>query len=160
MSNHWIGWLGFVTICFGAGVIGSRFTASSVRTWYPTLLKPRGTPPSWVFAPVWSTLYLLMATAAWLVWRQRSATDVSLALGLFFAQLALNAAWSFIFFGLRRPGPALIEIVLLVGVIVMTIVKFLSFSPVTSWLMVPYLAWVLYASFLNFGIWRLNKGDA
>lgn len=160
MSNCWIGWLGFVTICFGAGAIGSRFTASSVMTWYPTLLKPAGTPPSWVFAPVWSTLYLLMATAAWLVWRQRSAADVSLALALFFAQLALNAAWSFIFFGLRRPGPALIEIVLLLAVIVMTTVKFLSFSPVTFWLMIPYVAWVLYATYLNCEIWRLNRGGA
>jgi tryptophan-rich sensory protein len=101
-----------------------------------------------------------MATAAWLVWRQRFAADVSLALELFFAQLALNAAWSFIFFRLRRPGPALIEIVLLLAVIVMTMMKFLSLLPVTFWLVIPYVAWILYATFLNFGIWRLNRGDS
>src|SRR5579871_6911215 len=110
MSGDWIALLIFFGICLAVGTSGSLFTASSVKTWYPGLLKPAGTPPAWVFGPVWSTLYLLMGTAAWLVWRQRSDSDVTLALTLFFAQLALNATWSFVFFGLRRPGLALLEI--------------------------------------------------
>ena len=101
--SKWMSWILFVAICFGAAAVGNFFTASSVKTWYPGLLKPAGTPPSWVFGPVWSTLYLLMATAAWLVWRQRPANGTWLALGFFFVQLALNATWSFLFFGLRRP---------------------------------------------------------
>ena len=158
MSKEWISWGVFVAVCFVAAAIGSWFTAASVKSWYPTLLKPAGTPPAWVFGPVWSTLYLLMGTAAWLVWRQRTAADVTLALTLFFAQLALNATWSFVFFGLREPGLALLEILALLAAILATMTNFAQLSRLASWLMVPYVAWVLYATFLNFGIWRLNRG--
>ena len=158
MSKDWLGWAVFVAICFFAAAIGSWFTAGSVKSWYPTLLKPPGTPPAWVFGPVWSTLYLLMGTAAWLVWRQRSDSDVTLALTLFFAQLALNATWSFVFFGLRRPGLALLEIVVLLAAIIAMITSFVPLSRPAFWLMTPYVAWVSYATFLNFGIWRLNRG--
>ena len=160
MSDKWISWVIFVVICFGAAAVGSLFTASSVRTWYPGLLKPAGTPPSWVFGPVWSILYLLMATAAWLVWRQRAVEDVRLTLGLFFGQLVLNAAWSFVFFGLRRPGAALVEILVLLAAIVLTATRFGMVSRLAFWLMAPYVAWVAYATFLNFGIWNLNRGAA
>lgn len=102
MPSRWMSWIVFVVICFGAAVVGGWFTHSSVRTWYPRLLKPAGTPPSWVFGPVWSVLYLLMATAAWLVWQERHVHGVWLPLALFLGQLVLNAAWSFIFFGLQR----------------------------------------------------------
>jgi benzodiazapine receptor len=139
MSNGWVSWIVFVALCFGAAAIGSVFTASSVKTWYPELLKPAGTPPPWVFGPVWSTLYLLMATAAWLVWRQRSEQDIRLALALFFGQLALNAAWSFMFFGLRRPGAALIEILILLVAIVLTATRFAMSSRLAFWLMTPYI---------------------
>ena len=107
MSRDWIALLIFFGICFAVAASGSVFTARSVKTWYPRLLKPAGTPPPWVFAPVWSILYLLMAAAAWLVWRQRFHEDLWLALALFVAQLILNGLWSFVFFGLRRPGAAL-----------------------------------------------------
>ena len=139
------------------GASGSAFTASSVDTWYPGLLKPVGTPP-WVFGPVWSVLYLLMAVAAWLVWRQRIHENVWLALALFMMQLVLNGLWSFVFFGLRRSGAALVEIMVLLGAIAVTAMRFAEFSRLAFWLMTPYGAWVLYASYLNFGIWRLNKG--
>jgi len=140
--------------------VGSAFTASSVKTWYPNLLKPVGTPLPWVFGPVWSILYLLMAVAAWLVWRQRTHADVRLALALFMAQLMLNGLWSLVFFGLRRPAAALAEIILLLAAMVIIAVGFAEFSHLAFWLMTPYGVWVLYASYLNFGIWHLNKGNA
>ena len=158
MSREWIGLGAFIVICFLAAAIGSWFTAPSVKTWYPTLMKPACTPPAWVFGPVWSTLYVLMATAAWLVWKQRSAADVTVALAVFFTQLALNATWSFVFFGLRRPGLALLEIIVLFAAIIATMATFAHFSRPAFWLMAPYVAWVSYATFLNFGIWRLNRG--
>ena len=142
MSKEWISWGAFVAVCFVAAAIGSWFTAASVKSWYPTLLKPAGTPPAWVFGPVWSTLYLLMGTAAWLVWRQRTAADVRLALVLFFAQLALNATWSFVFFGLQEPGLALLEIVALLAAIIATMTNFAQLSRLAFWLMAPYAAWV------------------
>jgi translocator protein len=160
MSRDWIALLISFGICFAVGASGSVFTASSVKTWYPGLLKPPGTPPPWVFGPVWSILYLLMAAAVWLAWRKRIHEDVWLALALFVAQLILNGLWSFIFFGLRRPGAALVEIVVLSAAIVITAVRFAQFSILAFWLMTPYGAWVVYASYLNFGIWRLNKGPA
>ena len=101
-----------------------------------------------------------MAAAAWLVWRQRIHEDVWLALALFMVQLILNGLWSLVFFGLRRPGAALVEIIVLLAAIAMTAMRFAEFSRLAFWLMTPYGAWVLYASYLNFGIWRLNKGTA
>jgi tryptophan-rich sensory protein len=160
MSRDWIALLIFAVICFAVAASGSVFTAGSVKTWYPGLLKPAGTPPSWVFGPVWSTLYLLMAAAAWLVWRQRMNEDVRPALTLFMAQLVLNGLWSYIFFGLRRPGAALIEIVVLLLAIAATAIRFAEHSRLAFGLMTPYLAWVTYAAYLNFGIWRLNRGAA
>jgi tryptophan-rich sensory protein len=158
MSKDWIALLIFIGICFAVAASGSAFTASSVKTWYPGLLKPAGTPPPWIFGPVWSTLYLLMAAAAWLVWRQRIHEEVWLALALFMVQLSLNGLWSYVFFGLRRPGAALVEIIVLLAAIAMTAMRFAEISRLAFWLMTPYGAWVLYASYLNFGIWRLNKG--
>jgi len=101
-----------------------------------------------------------MAAAPWLVLRQRIHEDVWLALALFMAQLILNGLWSIVFFGLRRPGAALVEIIVLLAAIAMTALRFGEFSRLAFWLMAPYGAWVLYASYLNFGIWRLNKGPA
>jgi translocator protein len=158
MSRDWIALLIFFGICFALAASGSVFTASSVKTWYPGLLKPAGTPPPWVFGPVWSILYLLMAAAAWLVWRQRIHEDVRLALALFIAQLILNGLWSLIFFRQRRPGAALVEIIFLLAAVAMTARRFAEVSRPAFWLMTPYAAWVLYAAYLNLGIWRLNKG--
>ena len=160
MPGKWMSWIVFVAICFGAAAVGGRVTGSSVKIWYPGLLKPAGTPPSWVFGPVWSVLYLLMATAAWLVWQQRYFHEVWLPLGLFFGQLILNAGWSLIFFGLQKPGLALVEILTLLLAIVLTALSFSEYSRFAFWLMTPYLGWVGYATYLNFGFWRLNRGAA
>lgn len=137
--------------------MGSAFTARSVRTWYPTLRKPPGTPPASWFGPVWTVLYLLMAIAAWNVWREGDGWDFAApALTLFLIQLVLNAGWSAIFFGLRSPGWALIEIAFLWIAILATIIAFWKISPVSGALMIPYLLSVSYAAYLNIGLRRLN----
>jgi translocator protein len=156
MYSKWVTWIAFVALCFVAAAIGGCFTASSVKTWYPRLVKPSGTPPSWVFGPVWSVLYLLMGTAAWLEWQERYIHDVRLPLALFLGQLIANAAWSFFFFALRKPGLALLEILFLLLAIVLTTISFSSHSPSAVWLMMPYAGWVAYATYLNLGIWLLN----
>ncbi len=124
--------------------------------YYGRLRKPPLTPPPAAFGPVWGTLYLLMGVAAWLVWREGLSRRTALALGLFAAQLALNFAWSLIFFGQHRIGAALIEIAALWLTILATIVAFWQIRPLAGALLVPYLAWVSLATYLNAGIWRLN----
>jgi benzodiazapine receptor len=156
LENRWFVLLLFVVACFGVAAIGSFWTSSSVNTWYASLRKPSFTPPSWIFAPVWSTLYLLMALSAWLVWKAAGWSGALVALSLFFAQLALNLAWSGLFFGLRRPDLALVDIGFLLAAIVATTLAFRTFSPLASWLLVPYALWVAFAALLNFKIWRLN----
>jgi benzodiazapine receptor len=101
----------FVAVCLAVGGLGSIFTPVSVRDWYPMLQKPLWTPPSWLFGPVWTALYLMMAVAAWLVWRKQGLVSINCALGLFALQLAINAAWSPLFFGLRNPLAGLLDIV-------------------------------------------------
>lgn len=149
----------FFAICLGAGGLGSFFTASSVRDWYPRLRKPAGTPPGRIFGPVWTVLYVLMAISAWLVWREYGWGAFP-ALLIFFAQLALNVAWSGIFFGSRMPGVAFAEILILWLAIAFTIFVFYTLLPIAALLLVPYLLWVSYASYLNWGIWRLNRSQA
>src|SRR5579864_896194 len=119
-DNRRLMFLFFLLSCYGAALLGSIWTSSSVDTWYADLRKPSFNPPNWIFAPVWSVLYSLMATSACLVWRRAHGRGTKLALTLFFAQLALNVAWSGLFFGLRRLGTALVEIVFLFGAIVAT----------------------------------------
>lgn len=155
-TKPWLVLIVFLAVCLGAGGLGSFFTASSVREWYPQLHKPAGTPPSWVFGPVWTTLYVLMAVAAWLVWRDYG-TGARFALLIFFAQLALNVAWSGIFFGSRMPGVAFAEIVVLWLAIAFTMLVFVLLKPIAAALLVPYLLWASYAGYLNWGIWRLNR---
>ena len=157
-DNRWLMLIFFLLLCYSAAGLGSILTSSSVGTWYAELRKPSFNPPNWIFAPVWSALYFLMALSAWLVWWKADWGGASLALTLFFAQLALNVAWSGLFFALRRPGMALIEIVFLLGTIVATAVAFRPVSGLAFWLMVPYALWVAFAALLNFTIWRLNLG--
>lgn len=155
-GSRWLMLLFFVVVCFAAAGIGSVWTSSSLETWYPSLVKPSFNPPDWIFGPVWSALYLMMAVAAWLVW-QRGAPPSGLVVWIpFFTQLALNTAWSGIFFGLRQPGWAAAEIVFLWLAIATTILAFRLRSRAAAWLLVPYLAWVSFASLLNVTIWRLN----
>ena len=153
-TRHVLGLAVCVLICFAAAGIGSIWTSATVGTWYKSLLKPPWQPPNWLFGPVWTVLYLLMGISLWLVWRK-----VGLApgpIGWFAGQLALNALWSGLFFGLQMPGAAFAEIVVLWLAIAGTIVAFWGVSPVAGALLIPYLGWVTFASALNFTIWRLN----
>lgn len=150
------GLFAFVVICLIAAAVGGAATVGSVRTWYPTLRKPDWNPPARVFGPVWSVLYLMMAFAAWLVWRTRDANDVLPGLALFATQLVLNVLWSLSFFGLRRPGFALADIVVLWFAIVATTIAFWLLDPAGALLLLPYLAWVSFAAMLNLSIYRLN----
>jgi tryptophan-rich sensory protein len=154
--QSWLSLVPFILVCFAAGAIGAGATRRSVRNWYPTLHRPVWTPPDWVFAPVWSTLYLMMALSAWLIWRDTPWTVARPALVLFVIQLALNSLWTVLFFGLRSPGIAFAEILLLFTMIVATATAFLTLSFLAAWLLIPYAIWVSFASYLNFRIWQLN----
>ena len=140
-----------------AGIIGSVFTTPSIAGSYASLVRGPINPPAWIFAPVWTTLFALMGIAAFLVWKKGlERRDVKIALGIFAVQLVLNTLWSIIFFGLHSPGGALIEIVFLWLAILATIIAFAKISKPAAWLLVPYIAWVSFAAYLNFTIWTLN----
>lgn len=144
---------GWVLLCFAAAAIGGFFMPGE---WYASLKKPSWNPPGWIFGPVWTALYAMMAVAAWLVWRRGGFAAQRGPLMLFLTQLALNAAWAPLFFGWHRPGLAFAEIVLLWLVIAATIAVFRPVSRAAMLLLVPYLAWVSFAVALNFALWRLN----
>ena len=143
----------FILLAFLPAVFGARFAPGE---WYLELAKPAWTPPGWLFGPVWFVLYVTIGVAAWLVWRRARFGDAPVAWIAWGAQLVLNGAWSWIFFGLRAPGPALIEIVVLWLAILATILAFRRLRPVAAALLLPYLAWVGFATALNAAIWRLN----
>jgi tryptophan-rich sensory protein len=138
------------------GALSGLAAGGDFVAFFDALRKPPGTPPPAVFGPAWTVLYLLMGVAAWLVWREGLTRKTALALGLFAAQLALNFAWSLIFFGQQRVGVALVEIAVLWLLILATIVAFWRVRPAAGALLLPYLAWVSFATYLNAGIWRLN----
>jgi tryptophan-rich sensory protein len=146
-------------VSLAAGVIGSlAVTGQGFSSWYAAIQKPGFTPPGWVFGPVWTILYLLMGVAAFLVWqRGLGSRPVRTALVWFLVQLALNAAWTPVFFGLHRIGLALLVIVLLWAVIVVTMYYFFRVSRPAGLLLVPYLLWVSFATVLNASIWHLNR---
>jgi tryptophan-rich sensory protein len=146
-----------IIICLAVGGLGSFFTASSVGSWYQTLQKPPLNPPSWVFGPVWTTLYVLMGIALYLIWKQSPLDEKGRrAFAWFFIQLALNFLWSFFFFYLRQPGLAFFEIIFLWLAIAITMWNFSLKSSLAAWLLFPYIAWVSFAMYINFTIWRLN----
>lgn len=149
--------LGLVAISFAAAAAGAAVTSSSVGDWYQTLAKPNWTPPDWLFGPVWSVLFFLMALSAWLVWRRGGWRASPASLALFGLQLLLNVGWSAIFFGLRSPGLAFGEIVILLVAIAATAVAFWGRSTIAALLLMPYLAWTTFAALLNFAIWRMNS---
>jgi benzodiazapine receptor len=144
--------IGFLAVTLAVAAFGAQFTPGP---WYEALAKPAWNPPNWVFAPVWSVLYAMMGVAAWLVWCR--AGQFGWPIVLWFCQLALNAAWSWLFFGLERPGLAALEIVLLLAAIVATTVAFFRVRLLAGSLLVPYGAWVAFAAVLNVSIWRLNS---
>ncbi len=146
-----------IFLCEMAGVAGSIFTAPAIPAWYDKLIKPSFVPPSWLFAPVWVILYLLMGIAFYLVWKDEQVNPyVRGGVLLFSSQLALNILWSYLFFGLQSSLYGLIDIALLWIFIVLTTVQFKKVSKTAFLLMLPYLLWVSFAAVLNFFLWRLN----
>jgi tryptophan-rich sensory protein len=148
-----LGLTAFVVLCFGVSVLGGRATAEALSEWYPALRKPSWTPPGWVFGPVWTLLYPMVAVAGWLAWREGRARLGPL---VYLLQLALNAAWPWLFFVERRPDLALACIVALFVAILATVLAFWRASRGAAILLVPYLVWVGFAAALNHAIWRLN----
>jgi tryptophan-rich sensory protein len=146
--------VGLILLSLLAGVIGSQFSPGE---WYAGLTKPSWNPPNWIFAPVWTALYVMMGVAAWLVWRRGGWAVNRLALSLFLCQLVLNALWSWIFFGLHQMEMALIEIVLLWTVVLATSLAMWKSSKAASLLLLPYLGWLSFATLLSFTLWKLNS---
>jgi benzodiazapine receptor len=149
-----IGAVVWLALTFGAAALGARFLPDE---WYRQLKKPTWNPPNTIFAPVWTILYLLMAAAAWLVWRRYGISGAALPLTLFIVQLLLNAAWTWLFFGRHQTRGALVDIAVLWVVILTTLISFWNLEPLAGVLLVPYLAWVSFAACLNWTIWRMNR---
>jgi len=145
--------LGFIAACFLAALTGALFRPGD---WYEQLAKPSWRPPNWLFAPVWTVLYVTIAVSGWLVWREAGFAGAALPLAIYALQLGLNAAWTPLFFGLHRPDLGFLDIVLVWLCIVATIVFFCPIHAGAALLLVPYLAWVTFAAALNFAVWRLN----
>jgi len=147
-----------IGVSLAAGLIGSIFTMSAIPTWYAGLAKPELSPPSWVFGPAWTVLYILMGIALYIVWSKGWAKNknVHIATAIFGVQLVLNVLWSFVFFGMQAPFFAFMVILLLWVAILMTIVAFDRVSVPAAILLVPYLLWVSFAAYLNYGIYILN----
>lgn len=146
-----------VLVCVCVGYLSGMVTRDSITTWYPTLVKPIFNPPNWIFAPVWTLLYIMMGIAAGLVWTSNTdGKTVQKALGLFAIQFGLNALWSYLFFGLHNPLLALIEIIVLLLLIFDTYTEFKKIDKVAGMLLLPYLAWVSFATILNASLWWLN----
>ena len=148
---------GFLAACVAAASSGALFRPGA---WYEGLAKPPWRPPNWAFAPAWTVLYVTIAVAGWLVWREAGFGRGGPALGIYAVQLLLNALWSALFFGLRRPDIAFAEVVALWLSILATILAFHPLHAGAAWLLVPYLCWVTFAAALNFSIWRLNRRSA
>lgn len=147
----------FILISQSAGIIGSFFTAPAIAGWYAELNKPLFNPPSWIFAPVWISLYALMGIASYLIWVKRKKEKLAnTALVIFFIHLIFNALWSIIFFGLKNPMWAFFEILILWVMVLILIIIFHKIDKKASYLLIPYVLWVSFATFLNFAIWILN----
>jgi translocator protein len=144
----------FLLATLGVGALASLFTTSQIPTWYAALNHPAIAPPNWVFAPVWTAFYIAMAFAAWRVWKQTGLRSIEMA--VFTVQLALNFAWSAVFFGLHRIGGALVEIAALDLMVLATTILFLRRDRMAGLLFAPYLAWLLFATLLTWAFWRLN----
>jgi translocator protein len=146
----------FVALCLGIGALGASVVATSVDSWYAGLVKPSFNPPDEVFGPVWTVLYILMAVAAWRVWRSADWDTTRGPLTLFALQLAINLGWTVVFFGLHKIAAAVAAIVVLDVAVLVTMLAFRSVDRLAALLMLPYVAWVVFATLLNVAIWRLN----
>ena len=153
MKHSWVALFLCIFISFLPALFGSLFEPGA---WYAGLKKPLLNPPGWVFGPVWSALYIMMGLSCWLLWRCRHSSRVGMPMVVFSAQLVLNGLWPYIFFGLKRPGLAFVEIIILWFAIGATVVLFYSKRKSAGLLLCPYLVWVTFAAYLNFSIWRLN----
>lgn len=145
-----------IGVSLTSGAIGTLATIPNIPTWYAALEKPLLNPPSWIFGPVWTTLYVLMGISLYLVWTAKSKNSKQNAYLLFGTQLILNSLWSIVFFGFHAPWMAVVVILALLATIIVTMVKFRRFSPAAGWLLVPYIAWVSFATYLNVSIAILN----
>jgi translocator protein len=146
-----------VAIPIAVGAISGFFTVTGVQSWYQTINKPSWNPPNWIFGPVWTTLYVMMGIALYLIWKSDSSDMLKkTAIILFAVQLTLNFFWSFIFFNQEQPGWALVEIIVMWVFILVTIFAFAQVSKPAAWLLVPYISWVSFATILNYTIWKLN----
>jgi tryptophan-rich sensory protein len=155
MDGSWLGLLGFAAACFAAALSGAVFRPGD---WYERLAKPWWRPPNWLFGPAWTVLYTMIAISGWLVWRKAGFAGAALPLAIYFVQLALNAAWSGVFFGMRRMDLAFYELCLLWLSILATILAFATVHQGAAWMLVPYLAWVSFAGLLNWTLWQMNRG--
>lgn len=147
-----------VTTCLLVGFISSLSTAEALQSWYPSIIKPSFNPPDWLFAPVWTSLYILMGISVALIWHSGwEREEVQNSVMIFLAQLVINGFWPVVFFGMRSPGAALILIILLWGLIVWCIRKFFPINKLAGWLLIPYFSWVSFALILNLSIYWLNR---
>lgn len=147
-----------ILLCESIGIISGLLASANNNLWFDTLNKPTWNPPGYLFAPVWTTLYFLMGISLWLIWKSKvPELNKRNAYYLFTVQLVLNFWWSIIFFKFHSPAFAFLNIIAMVVVILVTIVSFSKFSKLAAWLLVPYIAWVSFATFLNYSIWILNK---
>ncbi len=155
--NRWLALAFFLLVCFAVAGTAAWLTRNSVNTWYPTIQKPAWNPPNWVFGPVWTVLYIMMAVAGWLVWQLEPQAPRGLLLAVFWGQLILNFLWSPLFFRWHAIGAAAVEIVLLWFAIGAFVLLAWSASRPAALLFLPYWLWVTFAAFLNFTIWKLNQ---
>jgi benzodiazapine receptor len=145
-----------ILIAQAAGLIGSLATADSLSNWYIDLVKPSWHPPNWLFGPVWTMLYTLMGIAAYLIWKQRDLPQAKTALWIYGIHLVFNGLWSFLFFGFKNPGLAFAEIIVLLTLIMITTIIFWRINSWAGIMMIPYIIWVSFATYLNFTLWQLN----
>lgn len=155
ISKQLIGLLGWLAVCFVAAAVGAAASIQSA-SFYAEIVRPVWAPPAWLFGPVWTLLYVMMGVAAWLVWRLRGLGGARLALTLFVVQLILNGLWTWLFFGWTLGAWAFVDILLLWGLILCTLITFWRIRPVAGALLIPYLLWVGFAAVLNYSVWQLN----
>jgi len=147
-----------IVVCQGVGLLSAFLTSAEMNTWFDTLNKPSWNPPGYLFGPVWTFLYLLMGISVWLIWKSNiSNRRKESAMTIFGVQLFFNFCWSIIFFRYHSPAWAFVDILLMIITIIMTMISFSSISKPATWLLLPYLLWVCFASFLNYTIWMMNS---
>lgn len=156
-NKHWGMLVGLIILCEALGSLGTLATSKEINTWYALLAKSSFNPPNWLFGPAWGILFALMGIALYVVWQQKKSAKRTQALWLFWVQFVFNIAWSFIFFGQHAVLAGLYEIIVMWVAIVLTIVAFARVSKSAAWVMLPYLAWVTFATILNYSVWVLNK---